>query len=465
MKKKILLLAVINILWGLIPIATQDFFAKYSLFSVVFVRFLISGLFLLILAILGGKTAGISIQEYKTYLFSENSKFFQLPQWVYLLLIGGIGMNANIILFFWGLKEVGAIITAMGFIIALIILTFLNWGLRKEEFSGFKTMYLVILIITLIILAAVSSVPIEEGGISGTSSNPSNNFNGLFEGLTYGGISLVVLYGLSLVLFIITSDTDQLSTNEFPILKKRSSYEMFRSFMKLAMIFIFSALSLLVILSILYYSMGIPNIPTDTLEVNTAIDEILLQIDQFFGDLERGVWWKIPLSWNGLTLIFFTTIIPYIIYYRLAESWKEGTFDLWAGVLQIVEPIINIIVGVTFLNENFPVEWLLVIIILLCIAIFIKYISETQAQIQAIILIKLNPLNGENPLDTNEIIKRLYRIKSIRQIHSIMGEFDLMCTVSSPTKKYLNLIVQKQLNTIPRISNYQILIITDNVKQ
>ncbi len=452
MQKNIIGLIIINILWGFIPFPAAGLFDKYSIYLVVFTRFLFMGVILLIISIIGMFREKISPRVMFLYLREKNTKFFSLPQWAYLLIVAAFTLNGNVLLFFYGLKTVGAIITAMGFIIALVVISILNWGYHKEEFSSFKFLYLAVLIISLTILAVISN---------STEQETSTSFS-------IDALILVLFYGITLGLFVITTDRDSRTEREVQVRHIHKNYENLRSLFKLSLISLFAVISLFPTLLFI-----------ESISSSLSVGG---EIRQFFSEVSEGLWWNLAWNWNGIILIIFCTIIPFVAFYRLADSWKgETTFDLWAGVLQILEPIINIILGITLLGEIFPEEWLAVIIILLIIAIITKYISETQANVQAILLIRLTSniqleeekISGKvsNPPRQNtaiknkdDIIRYFYKIKSIREVSSIIGEYDIMCDISAPTQKYLNMIILNRIPLISRIESYDLEIITKKQK-
>ena len=158
---------------------------------------------------------------------------------------------------------------------------------------------------------------------------------------------------------------------EYIIIRTAPQYKLIRTFTKLAVLSLFSALSLLPIAFIIIKTQN--------------SNDLTEQLHLFFRQIDQ--WWSLIWTSSGMSLMFLYTVLPYILYFLLAASWpKNSSFDLWAGVLQLLEPAVNIIVGILVLNEKFPIEWLGIVYFLLGVAILTRYFGETEAQIQVILL-------------------------------------------------------------------------------
>lgn len=428
--RKILLLSCCNILWGLIPWPAYQLFNEYSSFTIIFSRFLIMTgvmLFIAIFLLIKHKiekknNTQIKFRHIFSYLQRHNPEFFQISQWLYLLLVSIFGLNLMTILFFYCLKTIGAITTAIGVIISLILVTGIKWGMGKEEISGFKIIYIATLVIASVILGVTSNQNASQGSFSMKS------------------FVSVLIYGIVLSFFVISSGMDRMDIQEYTILKKEPQYKIFRVFLKLGILSLFSILTFIPLLLIV--RLTIPDA-----FIQNEITRFFIELPQI-GDIIGSI--------NGMALILGCTILPYTLYYFLSTSWPKSTsFDLWVGVLQLIEPIINLILGITVLGENFPFSWLLVIIFFMMIAIFTKYVSETQAQINVILLLKIQSQFHF------EAMKYLYALKSAREIRSLIGEFDLMVEMQLNTSTSLNRLIQEKILYIPGIKTYEISLITN----
>ncbi len=431
--QKIILLSLCNLMWGFIPLPASNLFATYSTFLIIFARFVFmsiiilgfTGIFVLFQQLNAKKrnTPIPKVKDMAKYLVSKNREFYNLPQWAYLLIVAIFGMNLMTILFFWGLKSVGAIITSIGVIFSLVVVTGVNWGLGKEEMSPFKFLYLATLIGATIILGIVSQ-------------NQPTEADRQFSWQTIG---VIIAYGLALSFFVISSSRDRMGSNEFAVMRLNKDYKLTRTFMKLGFISLFASITFLPML--LFF------------RILPLGEEMISDIGQFFSEIH--LWWKIAWSFNGAVLIFICTIIPYFMYYFLASNWpKHTSFDLWVGVLQLIEPIINLILGVTLLDEYFPISWLIVIIFLMGIAIVTRYLSETEAQIFALFLIKVCPNEVKAARST------AYSFKAVKRVIATIGNYELMLDVQLHSSQALNKFIQKTILSLPGLIEYEMLIIT-----
>ncbi|MHA1583709.1 MAG: Lrp/AsnC ligand binding domain-containing protein [Promethearchaeota archaeon] len=434
----VLILASSNLLWGFIPWPAARLFDNYSSFLIVFTRFIMMAIILFLVIIIRfiivafiplseEKKNHLQLRELWYYLTARNTEFYHFPQWAYLLIIAIFGLNFMTVSFFFALKTVGAIVTAIGIIISLIGVTAINWGMGKEEMTKFKALYLTTLIVAAFIL-----------GFAGNSSNRASGSGGI-DGLTIG---ILLFYGMTLIFFVITGGKDKKDEHEFNLLRTHPSYELIRTLFKLAILALFAALTMIPIMFLMT-------------KMN-FIEGIVPEAQTFFSQLPQ--WYKIVLTPNGIILILVCTIAPYLIYYSCAMFWPPHTsFDLWVSVLQLIEPIVNIILGVTVLNEEFPIPWLLIIIFLIIIAIITRYLSETETQIFMMILLQVKP----NLVD--QAMQKLYMQKQVREVLDLIGEFDLMLDLHFNSSKRLNRFMQNQIIPLPGLIKYEILMITKTI--
>ncbi|MHA1563093.1 MAG: Lrp/AsnC ligand binding domain-containing protein, partial [Promethearchaeota archaeon] len=215
-----------------------------------------------------------------------------------------------------------------------------------------------------------------------------------------------------------------------------------RIFFKLAMLSLFSALVYIPSLFLM-----------SKFNLNEQINS---EVGLFFIQLKD--WWKIALNIDGIILIIVCTIIPYTIYYIMAANWpKHSSFNLWVGVMQLIDPLISIIIGITLLNEIFPLSWLLIIIFLFGIAIFTRYLSETETQIFAIFLLKIKPQFQLAAM------QKAFSIKAVKEVSHMIGDYDIFLDTQLHSSQALNRFIQQDILTLPGIIRYDFLIITNNI--
>lgn len=430
---KLLILASSNILWGLIPLASGYLLNNYSSFTLIFFRFLTMTIFLIftiLILILIQKSRNPNGNSPKfdfiySYLKSRNESFFSIPQWLYLLILSIFGLNFLTIFYFFGLKFLGAIITSIGIMFSLILSSIINWGMGKEQLTGFKQLYLFTLIGTIVILAIVS-----------VSMEPNVPYK-ISWSIKF---IVVIMFGLATTFFIISGSTDKISPIEIKFLKKVPNYQLLRTLIKLAVLSFYSSIFLILMLLLLQF-IPFPDI------IGDEITYFWIEIKNLSGFFKTG--------YTYLLIIGFT-IFPYLIYYYSASIWpKNSSFDLWASVLQLLEPITTLFIGIAFLKENFPVSWFLTIVFMLIVGILMKFLSETHAQIYALFFIKIRPQKQKS------IFKQLYSQYEVKKISSLIGEFDLMVYTQFPSSKSLNLFLYEIIQSTKEIQSYEMQIITE----
>lgn len=158
---------------------------------------------------------------------------------------------------------------------------------------------------------------------------------------------------------------------------------------------------------------------------------------------------------NSLLLVGLCTVTTFTGYYFLAAVWpKESSFEMWAGVIALLEPMMNIYLGVTFLNENFPISWFIITIILLFFGIIVKYLSETESQVNAIVFLKLQFGYGRR------VMVEAYKIRSVRQVLDILGEDDFMLSITAHSHTEFTKIILKQISALPGLISYKVVLVS-----
>jgi drug/metabolite transporter (DMT)-like permease len=434
--KKFGLLLFANILWGFIPWPAAELFASYSLFIVVLLRFLEGGILLMVTAFImtlymnhksNKERIIFGVKNFKDYLQAKNKDFFNAPQWLYLIIIALIGFNGMIVLFFIGLKMLGAIVTSIGFLIGLFVCTIINWGLGKEGMSNFKILYLFTLIVGAIILGLANQYQDSTGSSGGTN---------LISALSWEGFLVTIFYGVTYAFFLVTSSTDRLTNSELHIKRIEPRYEVLRTCWKTGLIMIIAAVILIPQLWLLQL-LPLPS-------------NILLEINNFFFQLPNiGQLLFLP---NTLLLTVVCTVSPFLLFYFLGVVWpKTSSFDLWAGILSIAEPMVNMILGITVLQEPFPITWLTVVMILMGIAIIMRYLSESETQVNAVLLVKLK-FNHDR-----EAMMYAYHMSGVKTVKFLLGDWDLMIVIQSNSQKSLNFLIGTELGKMPGLDQYKLL--------
>ncbi|MFX0180083.1 MAG: EamA family transporter, partial [Candidatus Hodarchaeota archaeon] len=143
--KLIINIILANLLWSFIPIIVSDLFVDISIIMVIFLRFLISGFALLVLALIlvlinnkFSQKKPISIRFLFENLFHKNRRFFDIKNISYYLYLGFFGVILNIIFFFLTLKTTSITFTMIGFLLSVIFIAFYEKGVNFEKFDIFK---------------------------------------------------------------------------------------------------------------------------------------------------------------------------------------------------------------------------------------------------------------------------------------------------------------------------------------
>jgi DNA-binding Lrp family transcriptional regulator len=424
--RKLLSLLAVNLLWGLIPWPAAALFGVYSSFFIVFSRFVFSAIVLFaataILSAWWNRTGAERITggTFLRYLLAKNGDFFGLPQWLYLLLIAVIGFNGQIILFFYCLKTLGAIATSIGFVLALLIAAVVNWGAGKEGMSPFKLLYLATLFLATLILGAMSPATAPSGSLG------------------FGNLALLLVFGATYGFFFVTSSADRMSPGEYRLIRAAPRWVLVRTIFKISVIFLIASVTLPPLMVALHWA--------DLRADLTAEAARFLR--------ECPDWWRLGVSANGIVLIVFCTIVPTLWFYALGTSWpKQSSFDLWAGVLAMTEPMMNMVLGLFVLHEAFPLPWLLVAMALMAISILTRYLSETESQVSGVAIIDARFDRGR------ALMERLYALRPVRRVTSLLGAHDLMVeTLCASPREWGEAI--RELAYAPGLASYQALMLT-----
>jgi DNA-binding Lrp family transcriptional regulator len=334
------------------------------------------------------------------------------------MIVAVIGVNGQLILFFWGLKTLGAIVITIGFIIALIITAAANWSMGKEDMSGFTLLYLFTMFIVMIII----------GFISGNEPHHENI-------ISIQSMTVTVSYGLAYGFFFITSGLDRMTNEEHFFTREVPRYALARTIFKITLIFAMASVTLIPLLFVL-----------KTAGINPSLTE---EISGFFSQLH--LLFKISIMPNMLFITVFCTIIPFLGYYYAASRWpRNSSFELWGGITAMIEPIVNMLVGLYLLHESFPETWLYVVIVLMGIAILMKYLSETDSQVHSLIFITSRPNYSKM------IMKEAYCIKSVKNVKLLLGKYDFMVEILSSSMKDFNDVVANKIARLPGLISYSV---------
>ncbi|MFW9821111.1 MAG: EamA family transporter [Candidatus Thorarchaeota archaeon] len=431
MKNKLIINIIIaNLLWGFIPVIVEELFLDISIIMVIFLRFLISGVILLILAvilvIINNKfthNEPLPLKILFTNLVRKNRRFFDVKNILYYLYLGFFGIILNIIFFFLTLKTTSITFTMVGFLLSVIFIAFYEKGVNFEKFDVFKVLYIILLFFTIIILIFVGST---GAALSGAP-------------VMLNGIIYLLIFSISISFLYIAINRDAYSSEEITIINKNWNYKIPRFLLKMSLSFLFG------IVCMIPFVLLIQIIPFET-DLTDEISNFFSQFTSISMILGR---------WDMIFLIIFTTIIPYLLIFIANVNWKSEnlTYSQWSSILNLIDPMGSIIFSVIFVNEYFPHELLIIVIFLLVFTFLIRYSHEVKNLVQAVLLLRLK--KGS----TNRIALRVLKYYGINSIYALVGTHDLLLNVKiSSIKDFYNLI-NLRLKPLEEIKDIEILYI------
>jgi len=428
--KNIIYIIIANLLWSLIPVFVSELFKSISIIMIIFLRFFISGIILLLIASLliyfnnkYFEKQEISLKLILTSIFTRNEKFYNLRYFTYLSLLGFFGVILQIIGYFLALKLTTVSFTMIGFQLSIILIAVYEHGIRLEKLDIFKILYLMILIFCISIIIYVKSQ--DETGL--------NTVN-----LLIGGI-YVLFFGLCISFFNIAINKDSYSEAEIKLINKNPNFKIVRMLVKISLIFLNGIAFLLPFMMFIYFF---------PLEIH-LYTEIKLFFNQFAN------LWSILCNWEMIVLIVFSTIIPYILIFVASFNWipYNLSYGQWSSILSIIEPIGGLFFGVLFVKEIFPIGYLIIIIFLLIISILLRYINESRNKINAYILI------GQKQGFMKSVQLNLLQLDGVESVRSLIGTHDILVNVKTNSIRDVYHLINEELKIIEGIETVDVLFI------
>lgn len=428
--KSISYIIIANLLWSFIPIVVLDLFDEISVLMVVFLRFFVSGIILLIIAIIlvliNNKLTSnppISLKILFNFIFFKNKEFFRMKNIIYFAIVGFFGIIIHLVSYFLALKLTTISLVMVGFPISIIIIAFYEHGVKTEKLDIFKSLYIIILIFS---ISLIIFVKFQESILFGTEIS--------FDGLIY-----IVIFGISLTFYQVAVNRDSYSKKEVLEINKNRFYKMPRLFIKISLTFLTG-------IGIMIPSMLIiqifPIFPALTQEINLFFNQ--------FVDIN-----SILFRWEIIFLIIGATIIPHFLIFWASVKWNPFTltFPQWNCILTIIEPIGGLFFGILLLNEFFPIEFFVIVLFLLIIAIMLRYVHEKTSKINAYLLL------SRNKVSSKKIVIKLLKINGIYGVDSLIGTYDLRINVKTNSISSFHHLVNNKLRNLNGIKEIKILFI------
>jgi len=433
--KYIFNLIIANLLWSLIPIVVTGLFDGISIITIIILRFLTSGIILFVIAILiafvnnhFNKDEKIPLKDYFLNLRHKNRRFYDIRTYNYYFLIGFFGIILHIIFFFLALKTTSIPFTMIGALLTIIFIVFYEKGVNYEKFDIFRILFILMLSFAVIIIISVS---FRGAQLNGKPIEPM-------------GMIYLILYSITGSFLYISIERDSYSKNELRNINKTKYYKIPRALIKLSISFISGVI---IMIPVLFLFLFIP-FETDFTQETVHFFKDLLSLN------------SILFRWEILYLIIFATIIPYLLIFLANVNWKTTslTYSQWNSILGLIEPTSTIIFAVLLSNTYFPYEYLIIVIIFLVIAVVLRYAHEVRNVINAYILLKIQ----KRSLSILPI--KILKFYGIKEIYSLIGEFDLMVKVQVNSFKDFHYLINRKLKPLDEILEVEVQFVSKKEK-
>ncbi|MFX1447871.1 MAG: DMT family transporter [Promethearchaeota archaeon] len=425
--KYVLNLIFANLFWSFIPIVVTGLFTEISILTIIFLRFLIAGISLFFTAILivfinnsSNKEKKISIKELILNLRHKNKRFYNIRTYNYYFLIGFFGIILHIIFYFLALKKTSIPFAMIGTLMTIIFVSLYEKGVNYERFDIFRILFIIMLSFSIIIITFVSLQGAELKGIP----------------IELPGFIYLLLYSITASFLYISIDRDSYSKKELENININKYYKIPRALLKMSISFI-SGVIILVPISFL-----LTILPIET--------DITQEAISFFNDIT--VLFDILSRWEIIYLIIFATILPYLLIFLAKVNWRSTnlTYSQWSSIIGLIDPISTLIFSVLLVNEFFPYEYLIIVIVFLIITIVLRYAHEVRNIVHAKILLKIK--KG----CLNKIPLKILKFYGVKEIISLIGEFDLMLHVKVNSFKDFHYLINRQLKPFDEILDLKV---------
>ncbi len=425
--KYIFNLIIANLLWSFIPIVATGLFDEISIITIIVIRFLTAGITLFVIAILialvynyFNKDARIPLKEYFFNLRHKNKRFYSIRTYNYYFLIGFFGITLHILFFFLTLKTTSIPFTMIGSLLSIIFIAFYEKGVNYEKFDIFRILFILMLSFAIIIIIAVS---FRGAQLSGTP-------------IELRGIIYLILYSITGSFLFISIERDSFSKKELRNINKNKYYKIPRALLKMSISFISGVIILIPVLIIIIL------LPFET--------DFTQETVNFFNTLPSLI--SIFLRWEIIYLIIFATIIPYLLIFLANVNWKTTslTYSQWSSILGLISPISTLIFAVLLSGEYFPLEYLIIVVVFLVIAVVLRYAHEIKNVINAYIFLKIE----KGGLNTIPI--KILKFYGIKEIYSLIGKFDLMLNVRVNSFRDFHYLINRKLKPLNEILEVEV---------
>lgn len=425
--KYIINIIVANLLWSFIPIVATGLFKDVSILTILFLRFLTAGVILLIISILivlvnnyYQPEKKISLKALFTNLRHKNRRFYNVRTYNYYFLIGFFGIILHILFYFLAIKKTSIPFAMVGMLMTIIFISIYEEGMNYEKFDVFRILFIIMLTFAIIIIVFVSFQGAELSG----------------SPIELHGFLYLVLYAVTGSFLYISIDRDSFSKKELQNINLNRYYKIPRALIKMSIAFITGVIILIPLSYIFIF------LPIDT--------DITYEVESFFTNLTNIG--SILIRWEIIYLIVFATILPYLLIFLANVNWKSTnlTYSQWNSILGLIDPMSTLIFSVILVNQFFPLEYLMIVIVLLVITIVFRYAHEVKNVVHAYIFLKIK--KGFLKILSLKILK----FYGVRQIDSLIGDYDLLLHIKLNSFKDFNNLVNRKLKSIEEILDLEV---------
>jgi DNA-binding Lrp family transcriptional regulator len=412
-----------NVLFGFIPIPATAAMKSYSLFTMLFFRFMYTSI-ACILVVGFIRLRSPSAKGVGAYLTSTNLAYGKrnVPQILSLSIVAFM-LSFSLAFFFFSYTLVGVVIaTLVSEAFTPVLIAFWNWAKGTETMDILKIVYMVSLIMVVII---VSVARVEAD----TAIQPI-------------GFFYVSICAVFWTVFIALIAKDTPSKKEVDAVDSSAeSYKMSRSTLKLGVTFFLSGLMLFPI--------------TIVLPPLTQLPELATQCNSFYLDLSTRLF-SASIDSSVLLLSFGLTFAPYLLLYAAQAFWpKEAlTFDQWSAILGLLSPLVASYIGIFVIGETIRMDYTLIATGLLATSIAMRYFHEVSNKVVGFIFIHVDELKRRR------IYSQLVAMRELREVYALAGEsFEIYAEVVTSNLNRLYLLVSQRIRTIDGIRTVKILLV------
>jgi DNA-binding Lrp family transcriptional regulator len=438
----IILLA--NVVWGLIPVSAVPVLDAYpdAALSIVFIRFSFASLimfaFVAIQAILNtlrerradpGALAFFQTgwKDLKLYLGSRNKGFMNMPRLGFIFIVAFFGVTLNVSTYFIGLRQLPLTFMLLGAPGGFIILTALyNVAKGKEKLSLFKAVYIILIFLSLVLISLAQQQNV-------TLTEP-----------TMVGFIALLLNIIAVFIYYVYVGRDSFAPEEKILRRPRSgNYRLMRTTTKLVVFMAFGTLATLAIVPVC----------------------LVLPIP-YLNELGWGFVNTIGLFFSGaflpqlLFMILACTVLPNLLIF-LASTWWDPetafTFEAWTSILNVVDPITSITTSVLAGLQQVDTLFLALTVVVLGIAILLRFVHERETKINALIFLKAR--HGY----MKDVLQFLVGFKEIRKFFYITGKPDILLKATfGSIREYYHFLSHVAVNKAIKVK-FEMLSFVDDV--